>query len=56
MCITEKAYRYARIDEIRANCLDAIADHPVFGEDEAKDIFKSLEKSIVRKRIINGEL
>ena len=53
--ITEKADRYARIDEIKSNCFQELSEIDGFSEDEAKEIFKALEKSIVRRRIINGE-
>ena len=53
--ITEKADRYARIDEIKSNCFQELSGIDGFSEDEAKEIFKALEKSIVRRRIINGE-
>ncbi len=53
--ITEKADRYARIDEIKSNCFQDLSETDGFIEDEAKEIFKALEKSIVRKRIIKGE-
>jgi len=53
--ITEKADRYARIDEIKSSCFQDLSETDGFIEDEAKEIFKALEKSIVRKRIINGE-
>lgn len=53
--ITEKADRYARVGEIRAACVDALASEEGFGADDVKDYFKKLEKSLVRKRILSGE-
>ncbi len=53
--ITEKTGRYSRIDEIKSGCFEMLRETDEFGEDEASEIFKALEKSIVRRRIINGE-
>lgn len=53
--ITEKADRHARVGEIRAACVDALASEEGFGADDVKDYFKKLEKSLVRKRILSGE-
>ncbi len=55
--ITEKAERYAKVDEakkatVEALCSDA-EDSP--SEDDVKDLFKKVEKELVRKRILNGE-
>ena len=53
--ITEKAERYARVDEIRTACVEALAveDGPRAGD--VKDVFKSVEKALVRQRILAGE-
>ena len=53
--IIDKADRYARVSEIRAACVDALASQQDFSADEVKDYFKKLEKSLVRKRILSGE-
>ena len=53
--IIDKADRYARVSEIRAACVDALASEQGFSADEVKDYFKKLEKSLVRKRILSGE-
>ena len=53
--IIDKADRYARVSEIRAACVDALAAEQGFSADEVKDYFKKLEKSLVRKRILSGE-
>ena len=53
--IIDKADRYARVSEIRAACVDALASEQDFSADEVKDYFKKLEKSLVRKRILSGE-
>ncbi len=53
--ITEKAERYARVGEIREACVAALAVEGGPSADEVKDIFKKVEKSLVRKRILAGE-
>jgi polyribonucleotide nucleotidyltransferase len=53
--ITEKAARYERVGEVRDACVEALAVEDGPSADEIKDIFKSVEKSLVRKRILAGE-
>ncbi|MEP4146759.1 MAG: polyribonucleotide nucleotidyltransferase [Halioglobus sp.] len=53
--ITEKSARYERVGEVRNACLEALAVEGGPSADEIKDIFKSVEKSLVRKRILAGE-
>ena len=53
--ITEKAARYERVGEIRRACAEALAGEGGPSADEVKDIFKSVEKNLVRKRILAGE-
>ncbi len=53
--ITEKAERYARVGEIKDAVVAAIAVEGGASADDVKDIFKALEKNIVRQRIISGE-
>jgi polyribonucleotide nucleotidyltransferase len=53
--ITEKASRYERVGEIRNACIEALAVEGGPSADEVKDIFKSVEKNLVRKRILAGE-
>jgi polyribonucleotide nucleotidyltransferase len=53
--ITEKADRYARVGEIRENCVAALATEGGPSKDEIKDLFKKVEKNLVRKRILAGE-
>jgi polyribonucleotide nucleotidyltransferase len=53
--IIEKAARYERVGEIRNACVEALAVEGGPSEDEVKDIFKSVEKNLVRKRILAGE-
>ncbi len=53
--ITEKSARYERVGEVRSACLEALALEGGPSADEIKDIFKSVEKSLVRKRILAGE-
>tara|TARA_R110001592_G_scaffold357416_1_gene660733 strand:+ start:332831 stop:334957 length:2127 start_codon:yes stop_codon:yes gene_type:complete len=53
--ITDKAERYERVGAIRSACLAALAVEGGPSADEVKDVFKSIEKSLVRKRILAGE-
>ena len=53
--ITEKAARYQRVSEIRSACVEALAVEGGPSADEVKDLFKSVEKNLVRKRILAGE-
>jgi polyribonucleotide nucleotidyltransferase len=53
--ITEKSVRYERVGEIRQACVDALASEDGPSADEVKDVFKSVEKNLVRKRILAGE-
>jgi len=53
--ITDKAARYERVGEIRSACVDALAVEGGPSADEVKDVFKSVEKNLVRKRILAGE-
>jgi polyribonucleotide nucleotidyltransferase len=53
--ITEKAARYERVGEIRDACVEALAVEDGPSADDVKDIFKSVEKNLVRKRILAGE-
>jgi polyribonucleotide nucleotidyltransferase len=53
--ITDKASRYERVGEIRRACAEALVVEDGPSADEVKDIFKSVEKNLVRKRILAGE-
>ena len=53
--ITEKSARYERVGEIKNACVEALASEQGPSEDEIKDVFKSVEKNLVRKRILAGE-
>ncbi len=53
--ITEKASRYERVGEIREAVIAKLAVEGGPAPEEVKDIFKSVEKSIVRQRILAGE-
>ncbi|MGB1139583.1 MAG: polyribonucleotide nucleotidyltransferase [Halioglobus sp.] len=53
--ITEKSARYERVGEIKNACVEALASEEGPSEDEIKDVFKSVEKNLVRKRILAGE-
>jgi polyribonucleotide nucleotidyltransferase len=53
--ITEKASRYERVSQIKDAVVEALAVEGGPSADEIKDEFKSLEKRIVRQRILAGE-
>ncbi|QFU74803.1 polyribonucleotide nucleotidyltransferase [Halioglobus maricola] len=53
--ITEKAERYARVGEIRDAAVAALVTEGGPSADEVKDLFKKIEKNLVRKRILAGE-
>jgi polyribonucleotide nucleotidyltransferase len=53
--ITDKAARYERVSGIRKDCVAALAVEGGPSADEVKEVFKSVEKSLVRKRILAGE-
>ncbi|MEM8659513.1 MAG: polyribonucleotide nucleotidyltransferase [Pseudomonadota bacterium] len=53
--ITDKAERYEKVAAIRTACVDALAVEGGPSEEEIKDVFKSVEKTLVRKRILAGE-
>ncbi len=53
--ITDKAARYERVGAIRSACVTALAVEGGPSADEIKDVFKGIEKSLVRKRILAGE-
>lgn len=54
--ITDKAKRYDRLSELRAQAVAELAkEGSEFTEDDVKKGFASVEKSIVRSRIVNGE-
>ena len=53
--ITEKAARYERVGEIRDAAVQALVGEDGPTADDVKDIFKKIEKGLVRKRILSGE-
>jgi len=53
--ITEKAARYERVGAIRDAAVAALALEGGPSADDVKDIFKKIEKTLVRKRILSGE-
>jgi polyribonucleotide nucleotidyltransferase len=53
--ITEKAERYERVGQVKDEVVALLATEDGPSEDDIKDIFKSLEKRIVRGRILAGE-
>ena len=53
--ITDKAERYESVSTIRKACIEALAVEGGPSADDVKDVFKSIEKGLVRKRILAGE-
>jgi polyribonucleotide nucleotidyltransferase len=53
--VTDKAARYERVAEIRNACVEALAVEGGPSAETIKDLFKSVEKNLVRKRILAGE-
>jgi polyribonucleotide nucleotidyltransferase len=53
--ITEKAERYERVGQVKDDVVAQLATEDGPAEDDIKDVFKSLEKQIVRGRILAGE-
>ena len=53
--ITEKAERYERVGQVKDEVVALLATEEGPAEDDIKDIFKGLEKRIVRGRILAGE-
>jgi len=53
--ITEKAARYERVGAIREAAVAALAVDGGPTVDEVKEIFKKVEKNLVRKRILSGD-
>jgi polyribonucleotide nucleotidyltransferase len=53
--ITEKAARYERVGAIRDAAIATLAIEGGPSADEVKEIFKKIEKNLVRKRILAGE-
>ena len=53
--IIEKTARYERVGQVKDEVVAQLATEDGPAEDDIKDIFKSLEKQIVRGRILAGE-
>jgi polyribonucleotide nucleotidyltransferase len=53
--ITEKTARYERVGQVKDEVVALLATEDGPAEDDIKDIFKGLEKQIVRGRILAGE-
>ncbi len=53
--ITEKAARYERVGAVRDAVAAALAVEGGPSADQVKDVFKTIEKNLVRKRILAGE-
>lgn len=54
--ITEKAARYERVGAIRDAAVAALAIPGGPSADEVKELFRKVEKALVRKRILSGEV
>ncbi len=54
--IIDKQQRYNRLDELRTQCVEALAtEDSGFEKDDVKKYFGKVEKTLVRNRCINGE-
>jgi len=55
--ITDKADRYSSLGTLKTQLIEQLAtgDEAEFASDEVLEVFKKLEKSTVRQRILNGE-
>ncbi len=55
--ITDKAARQSQISDLRSKAREALAggDDAQWSDDDVKDTFSKLEKTIVRDRVLNGE-
>ncbi len=55
--ITDKADRYSNLSELKGQATAQLAagDAAQYNEGDVTDVFKKLEKSIVRQRILNGD-
>ncbi len=54
--ITDKAERYAKLSEVRAQAVEQLVNEEAgISEDDVKGMFGSIEKKLVRSRIIKGE-
>ena len=53
--ITEKSARYERVGQVKDEVVAQLATEDGPAADDVKDIFKTLEKNIVRSRILAGE-
>ncbi|WP_101757640.1 polyribonucleotide nucleotidyltransferase [Oceanicoccus sp. KOV_DT_Chl] len=55
--ITDKAERYSKLSDVKSQAIAQLAtgDDAEYDAADVTDVFKKLEKSIVRQRILNGE-
>ena len=54
--ITEKAARYAKLDELKKKALaSVVSEEAGFSDKDVLDMFENLKSSVVRNRVINGE-
>ncbi|MDT8403046.1 polyribonucleotide nucleotidyltransferase [Sulfuriflexus sp.] len=52
--IAEKLARYSKIDEVRNTTVEAVASEDGWSADDVRGAFSSVEKKIVRSRILEG--
>ena len=52
--IAEKLARYSKIDEVRNATVEAVASEDGWSADEVRGAFSSVEKKIVRSRVLEG--
>ena len=53
--VTEKSERYAKVNELKGQAVKQLSADDAYSADDIKDVFKYLEKNLVRSRILNGE-
>jgi len=53
--ITDKAERYALVNDLKKQAVAQLSADGAYSAEEIKDVFKHVEKTLVRKRILNGE-
>ncbi|MFT5481869.1 MAG: polyribonucleotide nucleotidyltransferase, partial [Halieaceae bacterium] len=53
--ITEKAERYAQVNELKAQAVAQLTADDAYTAGDVSDVFKSVEKNMVRRRILNGD-
>ena len=53
--ITDKSARYALVNDLKKEAVTQLSADGAYTAEEIKDVFKYVEKTLVRKRILNGE-